>query len=438
MAHAQTSPIGRFIRRLSVAHLVAAAPDDELVERFAVHREEAAFTALVRRHGPLVLAVCRRVLIDPHAADDCFQETFLVLARKAGSLKRPGALGPWLYGAATRTALKARARAARRLRCERRASVAEAVARPDGLAWRELRSKLDAAIAGLPEKYRDPFVLHHLEGLSVAEVARRLGCPQGTASARLARAKERLRARLARQGLVWCTGTLATALTQGAASAAVPAPLAAGTVQAAMLIAAGEAVRALSAPAAALITGGFPVMSMSKVKVALGFLLTVSALGVGVGVSQHARPGGGHVGAGRVTTPRATEANGSQWPCEDPPVFGRDYAGGFRSVRGFEFRGVGPDINGFKVGGDFLFLNSTEYQIPVRANDQTYLVGFIDSGTVESRTEMKDYRVSAGVGARSGTTMLGPVPIALDFGFPVVNRPEAPEQLFSFWIGFFS
>ena len=144
------------------------------------------------------------------------------------------------------------------------------------------------------------------------------------------------------------------------------------------------------------------------------------------------------MGAGRVTTPRATEANGSQWPCEHPPVFGRDYAGGFRSVRGFEFRGVGPDINGFKVGGDFLFLNSTEYQIPVRANDQIYLVGFIDSGTVESRTEMKDYRVSAGVGARSGTTMLGPVPIALDFGFPVVNRPEAPEQLFSFWIGFFS
>ena len=106
MAHAQTSPIGRFIRRLSVAHLVAAAPDDELVERFAVHREEAAFTALVRRHGPLVLGVCRRVLIDPHAADDCFQETFLVLARKAGSLKRPGSLAPWLYGAATRTALK--------------------------------------------------------------------------------------------------------------------------------------------------------------------------------------------------------------------------------------------------------------------------------------------------------------------------------------------
>jgi outer membrane protein insertion porin family len=107
-------------------------------------------------------------------------------------------------------------------------------------------------------------------------------------------------------------------------------------------------------------------------------------------------------------------------------------------MRGFEFRGVGPDINGFNVGGDFLFLNSAEYQIPVRANDQIYLGGFVDSGTVESRTGLKDYRVPAGVGARIVVPMLGPVPIALDFGFPVVNRPEAPEQLFSFWIGFFS
>ena len=99
---------------------------------------------------------------------------------------------------------------------------------------------------------------------------------------------------------------------------------------------------------------------------------------------------------------------------------------------------MGPDINSFKVGGDFLFLNSVEYQIPVRANDQIYLVGFIDSGTVDSCTELKDYRVSAGMGARIAVPMLGPVPIALDFGFPVVNRPAAPEQLFRFWIGFFS
>ena len=116
-------------------------------------------------------------------------------------------------------------------------------------------------------------------------------------------------------------------------------------------------------------------------------------------------------------SPEAREANGSQWPCEGPLAFGRYYAGGFRSMRGFEFRGVGPDINGFKAGGDSLFLNSAEYQIPVRANDQIYRVSFIDLGTVESRTELEDYRVSAGVGARIVVPMLGPVPIALDSSF---------------------
>jgi outer membrane protein assembly complex protein YaeT len=119
------------------------------------------------------------------------------------------------------------------------------------------------------------------------------------------------------------------------------------------------------------------------------------------------------------------------------PVYERFYAGGFRTMRGFEFRGVGPDINGFKVGGDFMWLNSAEYQIPIRANDQFYLVGFIDSGTVEPRTEIKEYRLSTGVGARIVVPMLGPVPIALDFGFPLVKAPEDNKQLFSFWVGFF-
>src|SRR5262249_4669088 len=153
--------------------------------------------------------------------------------------------------------------------------------------------KLDEAVAGLPEKYRVPFVLHHLEGLTVAEVAHRLGCPQGTAATRLARAKERLRARLARQGLAPCAGALATLLAQGAV---VPAPLAAGTVQAA-LSAAGEAAGALYAAAVVLTTGGLWDMFVSKAKVGLVVLLTVGAVGLGVGVSRHGRPGGGHAGA---------------------------------------------------------------------------------------------------------------------------------------------
>jgi outer membrane protein assembly complex protein YaeT len=119
------------------------------------------------------------------------------------------------------------------------------------------------------------------------------------------------------------------------------------------------------------------------------------------------------------------------------PVYERFYAGGFQSMRGFEFRGVSPDINGFKVGGDFMFLNSVEYQIPLLANDMMYVVGFVDSGTVEPTVEFRDYRVSAGVGLRIVVPMLGPVPIALDFGFPIVKASTDRTQVFSFWVGFF-
>jgi outer membrane protein assembly factor BamA len=119
------------------------------------------------------------------------------------------------------------------------------------------------------------------------------------------------------------------------------------------------------------------------------------------------------------------------------PVYDRFYAGGFSSMRGFEFRGVGPDINGFKVGGDFMWLNSLEYQIPVKANDQIYFVGFIDTGTVEPTVNIQDYRVAAGVGMRITVPMMGPVPIALDFGFPIVQASTDRKQLFSFWVGFF-
>jgi outer membrane protein insertion porin family len=119
----------------------------------------------------------------------------------------------------------------------------------------------------------------------------------------------------------------------------------------------------------------------------------------------------------------------------DVPVFERFFAGGYNSIRGFEFRGVGPNTDGFMVGGNFQFLNSVEYQIPIRANDQLYMVAFIDSGTVESKFTITDYRVSAGFGLRISLPMLGPVPIALDFGFPIVRASTDRTQLFSFFIG---
>jgi outer membrane protein insertion porin family len=127
------------------------------------------------------------------------------------------------------------------------------------------------------------------------------------------------------------------------------------------------------------------------------------------------------------------------WAGPDTPVYERFYAGGFRSMRGFQFRGVGPYVDGFNVGGNFAWLNSIEYQIPVMANDNLYVVGFLDSGAVERSVEIKDYRVTAGLGLRIAVPqLLGPVPLALDFGFPINQAPGDRKQIFSFWLGFFN
>jgi RNA polymerase sigma-70 factor (ECF subfamily) len=172
------------------------AGDGELLERFRLRRDEASFAALVRRHGPMVLGVCSRILGNAHDAEDAFQVTFLVLAKKAGSLARPDLLANWLYGVAYRTARKARGRALRQGEHERQAEVM-ARAQPDPQEpARELREVLDEELNRLPEKYRAPLVLCYLEGKTNEEAARQLGWPVGSMSARLARGRGLLRARL--------------------------------------------------------------------------------------------------------------------------------------------------------------------------------------------------------------------------------------------------
>jgi RNA polymerase sigma factor (sigma-70 family) len=259
--------------------------DGELLERFVAERDGAAFASLVRRHGPMVLGVCRRVLHDPDDAEDAFQATFLVLVRRAAAVAPREAVGNWLYGVAYRTALGARRAAARRRAKEREVAAAPKPEPRAEDAWSELRPVLDQELNGLPDKYRLPVVLCDLEGRSRRDVARQLKLPEGTLSSRLAAARKKLADRLTRRGLALSGGGLAVLLSQNAAPACLPARLVGSAVHAALAAAAGEAVAggAVSAKAAALADGVMRAMVMSKVKnTALGLLL-FGAVGAGGG-----------------------------------------------------------------------------------------------------------------------------------------------------------
>ena len=169
-----------------------ALSDGQLLEWFIQQRAQAAFTALVRRHGPMVMSVCRRVLRNSHDAEDAFQATFLVLAEKASRLRQPELLANWLYGVAYRTALHARQRAARRSEREREAASPSSTSSDSEIEDREMRRVLDEELQALPEKYRAPLVLCYLEGMTNEEAARMLGWPSGSMSHRLARGRKLL------------------------------------------------------------------------------------------------------------------------------------------------------------------------------------------------------------------------------------------------------
>ncbi|MGP0066031.1 MAG: RNA polymerase sigma factor [Isosphaeraceae bacterium] len=265
----------RHLRTLYRCGVVGPLGDEQLLDRFLSDRDEAAeeaFAELVQRHGPMVLGVCRRILGDAHEAEDAFQATFLVLARKAGSVLRREKVANWLYGVAVRTAKEARGRASRRRTREERVSTPIHVEPPDEGFPDELRAILDEELARLPARYRAPVVLCELEGLSRPEAARRLDIPEGTLSSRLSRAKAQLRDRLARRGVTVPAVVLSTALIREAQAVSLPISLIEATVQAATHAAAGASATAvLSASVASLSEGVLKAMLFAKFKgVSLG------------------------------------------------------------------------------------------------------------------------------------------------------------------------
>jgi RNA polymerase sigma factor (sigma-70 family) len=250
--------------------------DAQLLGRFLDGGEQAAFAALVRRHGPMVLGVCRRVLGNIHDAEDAFQATFLVLAKKAASVMQREALAGWLYRVAYRAALEAKAKVLQRRARERQVENMPhpEVAPPQAQDWRPV---LDRELDALPDKYRVPVVLCDLEGKTRREAARQLGLSEGTLSSQLTRGRRLLARRLTRQGLALSGGALAAALAEGV-SAAVPQVLMSSTVEAAVLIAAGQAA-AVATPAAALMRGVLKAMLLAKLKLVVAFVVVIAALG---------------------------------------------------------------------------------------------------------------------------------------------------------------
>jgi RNA polymerase sigma factor (sigma-70 family) len=267
----------REVGRLLSGGTVGSLGAGQLLERFAVDRDSAAFEALVTRHGPMVLGTCRRMLSDPHDVDDAFQATFLVLARKAGSIQDPNRLGPWLHGVARRVAARSRALSGRRKSFERHAVEEPADESPDLLEGLEIREALDEELCRLPEKYRAPLVLCYLEGLTHDEAAEALRWPVGTVRSRLSGGRDRLRTALTRRGLH--------------PSAAVPALLPSGALSPTLLSTTVRVATSAGSPSAHVLTlakGALIAMAWNKLKMVavVGLMAGLTAGGAGVAAQK--------------------------------------------------------------------------------------------------------------------------------------------------------
>jgi RNA polymerase sigma factor (sigma-70 family) len=259
----------------------AGVTDRELLERFARAPDEDAFALLVHRHGTLVWGICRRVLGNEHDAEDSFQATFLVLARKAGAIRKKECLPSWLHGVARRIALRARADLARRRRHERRAQNMRTPSTSES-SWRDIEGVIDDELGRLDEKYRVPLILCYWQGKTHALAAQELGLPAGTVSWRLARARELLHQRLARRGIALPAGVLFSLVAENAAASAVPLLLIPRTTAAAMAFAGAATVASVSSPAAALATDLLQRMCWGVGKFAAILIVALGIMSVGI------------------------------------------------------------------------------------------------------------------------------------------------------------
>jgi RNA polymerase sigma factor (sigma-70 family) len=291
------------------AHALSGLPDRELLQRFTARHEGTAFEAIVRRHGPMVLRACWRVLRQTQDAEDAFQATFLLLAHIAGSVRKPDSLASWLHGVAHRIALKARTQ--RALRRHHETLHAATAGLPADKREEELRSVLDDEVTRLPEEWRLPLILCYFEGRTQDEAAAQLGWSTRTFRRRLEEARDELGRRLVRRGVALSAALSVLLLSDSAVSAAVPRNLAASTVEAGARVAAGmSAAGVVSAEVLVLTEGVRTAMFVSKLKVMAGVLLLAGAVAAGawnfLAESRAAQP----PGAKPAVKPKSAAANG--------------------------------------------------------------------------------------------------------------------------------
>jgi RNA polymerase sigma factor (sigma-70 family) len=271
-----TAPVLRYIRSLAV-EAAGVRTDQELLGRFVAHRDPAAFADLVARQGPMVFHLCRRLLRNDQDAEDAFQATFLVLARRAAAIRNQDLVACCLYGVARRVAMKAKVAAARRAARESRAVGRASDGLPGDISVAEAQEVLDQELARLPEKFRNPLVLCCLQGLARDEAAVQLGWSVSVLKSRLEQGRERLREGLCRRGLT-LAGTLAMSLPGAQATAAVPAAVLETAVHTAVVVATGGAATAVVSMQSALFAReALKAMFLKRLR-------TLAILGLGVGL----------------------------------------------------------------------------------------------------------------------------------------------------------
>ena len=371
-----------WLRTLLLVGATDHRPDAELLDRFARYREQAAFEAILRRHGPLVWGVCRRTLSNPADADDAFQATFLVLVQKAGRIKHGGQLGPWLYGVAVKVARRVRDTARRGPTCDPElAALLPDRDRPDPDA--DWLAHLDRELHALPAKFRDPLVLCELQGLTRTAAAERLRLREGTLSSRLARGRMLLRRRLLKYGTLLPASGLATLL--GTASTA-PARLLGKTAESvAQVTAAGGILTGIVPASVARFTLEATGMGLFKLKIATAMALTLATLTVGLVAAD-----GPAVKAGKpaAEVPKAAVADGAK-----PAVIEGDLAA-MQGVWDFEFGQFDPNADKDKpitgrcfVSNDVLWVVSpsiniaSKYTLKLKPNYDPKWLDLVSDGT---------------------------------------------------------